>query len=259
MKGEISGVLLNVRNVQEYTWHTVSGGYLYAENRHWHSARRHWYPKSCCEGEPMQISESKESDTLLLAVVSHRENVAAVHGAVKKGTKGLLAMPSLWVCVCVCVHAHKDTRVFFPVCACVFQPRELKSRTNPKLPDSTRPYPMWTLRMRGQLVEERERREGKGWRRGGGIGSITRKKPTTLWRRGITHDFGKELVSKIRWHRTCVYLFMCVAFADHAGRVWRVYERARTQRARAGRQYMYVRVCINRCNPSPTFLQALFC
>lgn len=36
--------------------------------------------------------------------------------------------------VCVCVRMG--------VCLCLFQPRELKSRTNQKLPDSTRPYPM---------------------------------------------------------------------------------------------------------------------
>lgn len=65
-KVKISGVLLlNVRNVQECTWHTRIrerwgvGGYLYAENRQWHSARGHWYPESRWEGEPMQISESK--------------------------------------------------------------------------------------------------------------------------------------------------------------------------------------------------------
>lgn len=72
LMGEISRVSSNVRNVQEYTWHTVSGGYLYAENRHWHSACGHRYAESCWEGELMQISESKESDTLLVAVVSHQ-------------------------------------------------------------------------------------------------------------------------------------------------------------------------------------------
>lgn len=52
-------------------------------------------------------------------------------------------------CVRVYARAHVCT---FSVCAWVFQLRELKSRTNQKLPDSTRPYPMWTLRMQGQLV-----------------------------------------------------------------------------------------------------------
>lgn len=108
---EISRVLSNARDVQEYTWRAISGGYLYAEKRHWHSACGHWYPESRWEREPMQISKSKESDTLLLAVGSHQENVAAVHSAVKKSTKGL----SLCLSVFACARAHVCTSL----CACV--------------------------------------------------------------------------------------------------------------------------------------------
>lgn len=60
----------------------------------------------------MQISKSKESDTLLLAVGSHQQNVAAVHSAVKKSTKGRS--------LCFAVHVCKCTCVYFALCACVF-------------------------------------------------------------------------------------------------------------------------------------------
>lgn len=50
----------------------------------------------------MQISESKESDTLLLAVVSHRENVAAVHRRSQERHK---RAPRYAFSVCVCVRA----------------------------------------------------------------------------------------------------------------------------------------------------------
>lgn len=116
---EISRVLSNVRDVQEYTWHTIPGEYLYAERRHWHSACRHWYQGSCWEREPMQISKSKESDTLLLAVGSHQQNVEAVHSAVKKRTKGLSLCFFLCACVrgCTCILSFP---VYLCVCACVY-------------------------------------------------------------------------------------------------------------------------------------------
>ena len=95
------------------------------------------------------------------------------------------------VCACVCVCVCALPRVF--VCVC-FSPGKLKSRTNQKLPDSARPYPMWTLRMRGQLVEERG---GEMWGWGGVTTEMESRKNKRMLRLPcITHDSRTRLCQK---------------------------------------------------------------
>lgn len=123
---EISRVLANVRHVQEYTWHAISGTYLYSEKRHWHSACGHGYTDSCWEKEPMQISKSKESDTLLVAVGSHQENVEA--SARRSREKAQETVACLFL-ESACVQGHMCV---LP-CVSLSQPRELKEQNKPEV------------------------------------------------------------------------------------------------------------------------------
>lgn len=125
--------------------------------------------------------------------------------------------------LCACVWGHMCVLPCVCFCLRLFQPRELKSRTNQKLPDSTRPYPMWTLRTRGQLVErEKKKQQQQKRKEKKGGGEQKWKEKRMLWLQGITHDFGKNLCQKSLLYdqeealdvfsHLCIFLWMYVPY-----------------------------------------------
>lgn len=91
--------------------------------------------------------------------------------------------------VCACARARVHPCLHMGAHLCLFQPGEVKSRTNQKLPDSGRPFVLWTLRLQGQLVERRgENRQT--WE--------TQKR--VLWLQRITH-LGEACVKDLYYTR----------------------------------------------------------
>lgn len=145
-----------------------SPSYLYSEKRRWHSARGHWYPESCWEREPMQISRSKKVTLCcwLWEVIGKMLQWCTVQSG-EKPRKGSRYFFFFFSCACGRGGEGHMCVLLSVFRLCLFQPRELQSRTNQKLPDSIKTYPMWTLRMWGQLVEESEGNGDRNGKQGG--------------------------------------------------------------------------------------------
>lgn len=212
-KVKISGVLLlNVRNVQECTWHTRlrerwqvgGGGYLYAENRQWHSARGHWYPESRWEGEPMQISESKGKWHFAVGCweAAGERSRSAQSRKAQKGAGGVLGGwdPGVWVRVRTGTHTQTHTG---KTRKCVFSAQGVDREQNGS-------QVAWQRRGLPSVNSEEAGTAGGGRGRGGGWGALLMILGRACVQDGVTE-------SSCGQARDCVPAHVCVCDARAPG------------------------------------------